>query len=547
MTRICPISGVEVDDLVVLVNPDDEHDLIAEVRNFAPEWQPEQGISARLLDHYKVKLMMREGMIPEATRSFPIRSLDERLIPPTPYRMSANPHYTGRGVTICFIDSGFYPHPDLLMPRDRILHIEDITNLGRPRSYFKRVFASSWHGTMTSVSSVGSGYLSNGLYRGIASDANVVLLKTMENGRITGEHIRAAIQWAIDHRNQYNIRIINFSVYDDYEMPWRESPVSLAVEAAFAAGICVVAAVGNDPNAPIRPPANSPGVIAVGGTNDQRTRDHKDDTLYHSTFGQTVDGLQKPDIIAPAIWIAAPILPKTKDAKEADILFELFQTGDSKLMKLLRREISNTGLPESLLNENNPEIIRGTIRQRIEQLQLISEYYKHVDGTSFAAPIVCSIIAQMLEANPDLTPPLVREILLQTARRLPGRDVRRQGYGVVNPKAAVALAIEESHEHNHGILNSPQLGPNGDTIVFFFHDHNARRLNVGASFNEWQWETAPMIPQGDGNWRFEIPILPSGKYTYKYVIDGEHWKPDPRNGYREPDGFNGLNSVFWIP
>jgi len=374
-----------------------------------------------------------------------------------------------------------------------------------------------------------------------------VLLKTMENGRITGEHIRAAVQWAIDNRETYNIRIINMSITDDYEIPWRESPVSRAVEAAFEAGICVVAAVGNNPNAPIRPPANSPGVIAVGGTNDQKTRHAHDNTLYPSTYGKTIDGLLKPDLIAPAIWLAAPILPKTQDAKEADILFELLQAGDDKIRKLLRSNIGATGLDESLLNEANAATIRNVVRERVEQLQLISAYYKHVDGTSFAAPIVCSIIAQMLEANPNLTPPLVREILLQTARRLPGRDVRRQGYGVVNPKAAVAMAIEEAHDHNHGMLSSPQLGPNGDSIVFYYHDHNARRINVGGSFNGWTWETEPMIPQGDGNWRLEIPILPSGKYVYKFVIDGETWRPDPRNGYREADGYNGLNSVFWLP
>ena len=64
------------------------------------------------------------------------------------------------------------------------------------------------------------------------------------------------------------------------------------------------------------------------------------------------------------------------------------------------------------------------------------------DGTSFAAPIVTSVVAQMLEANPDLTPLEVKRILVQTARRLPHVEVDRQGWGAMNPRAAVAKALE---------------------------------------------------------------------------------------------------------
>jgi serine protease AprX len=63
-----------------------------------------------------------------------------------------------------------------------------------------------------------------------------------------------------------------------------------------------------------------------------------------------------------------------------------------------------------------------------------------VDGTSFASPIVTSIVAQMLEANPKLTPAEVKRILIDTARRLPSVAVERQGWGVVQPAAAIAEA-----------------------------------------------------------------------------------------------------------
>jgi serine protease AprX len=64
-----------------------------------------------------------------------------------------------------------------------------------------------------------------------------------------------------------------------------------------------------------------------------------------------------------------------------------------------------------------------------------------VDGTSFAAPIVSSTVACMLEANPQLTPPQVKRILIDTAERLPGVEIDRQGWGVIAPRRAVEVAL----------------------------------------------------------------------------------------------------------
>ncbi|HEX6718682.1 MAG TPA: hypothetical protein VF088_16365, partial [Pyrinomonadaceae bacterium] len=45
---------------------------------------------------------------------------------PTSVRLNADPQYTGKGVTIAFLDSGFYPHADLSEPTNRILFYKDI-------------------------------------------------------------------------------------------------------------------------------------------------------------------------------------------------------------------------------------------------------------------------------------------------------------------------------------------------------------------------------------------------------------------------------------
>jgi serine protease AprX len=90
--------------------------------------------------------------------------------------------------------------------------------------------------------------------------------------------------------------------------------------------------------------------------------------------------------------------------------------------------------------------IRSMISQRLQQEKVISPYYKHVDGTSFAAPIVCSIVAQMLEVNPYLMPQDIKEQLVLTAQQLPGFPLERQGYGVVQPTLAVEKAVRSRKE-----------------------------------------------------------------------------------------------------
>ena len=85
-------------------------------------------------------------------------------------------------------------------------------------------------------------------------------------------------------------------------------------------------------------------------------------------------------------------------------------------------------------------LLRQLIAVKVRDNNVISGSYKHVDGTSFAAPIVSSIAAQMFEAHPRLTPQQAKLILMRTARRLPHVEVERQGWGVADPRAAVLEA-----------------------------------------------------------------------------------------------------------
>jgi serine protease AprX len=178
-------------------------------------------------------------------------------------------------------------------------------------------------------------------------------------------------------------------------------------------------------------------VIAVGGFNDGG---HGEGTEgYHSSYGPTIDGLQKPEIIAPSILVAAPILPGTPTASQARLYTLLDESEDGRLHALLNE---HRGVDAELdaVKDRDEYLIRHLVTAKRTDQQLLSGHYKHVDGTSFSAPIVASVAAQMLEANPRLTPQEVKRILLKTARRLPGMAPERQGFGVVQPRAAVDAA-----------------------------------------------------------------------------------------------------------
>ena len=67
-------------------------------------------------------------------------------------------------------------------------------------------------------------------------------------------------------------------------------------------------------------------------------------------------------------------------------------------------------------------------------------YYTHMSGTSMDTPHVSGIIALMLEANPNLNPMQVKDILEQTSTNMSGRLEWEAGYGHVNAFAALAKA-----------------------------------------------------------------------------------------------------------
>ncbi|HEY0324224.1 MAG TPA: S8 family serine peptidase [Pyrinomonadaceae bacterium] len=360
----------------------------------------------------------------------------------TPLRMDADERFTGRGVTMAFLDSGFYPHPDLTKPDNRILAYHSIVASEGDKTTLESPDPASWHGMMTSVVAAGNGGLSNGFYRGIAPDARLVLVK-VGKGRISEENIERGLRWVMRYRHKYNIRVVNISAGGDDEESYLNNKLAQTVEEAVKSGLVIVCAVGNAGHMqghPVLPPASAPSAIAVGGLDDQNSLDRARFGMYRSSYGPTVDGLQKPEVIAPGIWVPAPILPHTPTAEQVELLSLLDNAPDERLHEIIGE---HAGVDPSLdeARELPVYLLRQLIMIKLREENVITRHYKYVDGTSFASPIVASICAAMLEANTDLTPQQVKRILIETAERLPGIEVDRQGWGVVSARRAIEFAL----------------------------------------------------------------------------------------------------------
>ncbi|MCL4365603.1 S8 family peptidase [Patescibacteria group bacterium] len=288
--------------------------------------------------------------------------------------------FTGKGVTVAVIDSGIYPHPDLTQPNNRIVAFRDFIN--------KKTlpYDDCGHGTHVAGIIAGNGNQSNGLYRGVAPEANLVGVKVLDNtGSGRTSDVIAGIQWAVDHKATYNIKVVNLSLGASATESYTTDPLSQAAEAAYNAGLVVVTAAGNNgPNSgTINTPGINPNVITVGAVDDKGTEDTSDDVIASfSSRGPTIDGLTKPDILGPGVNI----------------------TSLSSDVGYLPKENSGSGT-------KNGKPTKAKAQKKSSQTTM-SNYYVTMSGTSTATPMLAGKIALLLEEKPWLMPDMVKLIAM---------------------------------------------------------------------------------------------------------------------------------------
>jgi serine protease AprX len=446
---------------------------------------------------------------------------------PTPLRLRADPRFTGRGVTMAIVDAAFYPHDDLVRPRNRIRAWADsgVSEMEAIR------FAPNetprwpgwdvrephqWHGLMTSSAAAGNGWASHGLYRGMAPDADLVLVQARDtDGHIAGASIARALGWLLAHHREFDISVVNVSLGADAMDAAEHNAVDAAVARLVTEGIIVIVAAGNDGERRLFPPASAAAALTIGGLDDRNVLARSEQALWHSRYGVTLDGFDKPELVAPSVWIVAPVLPGSDVHREAADLFARRASGDA------------------------------SVEWRIGELKLVTPHYQHVEGTSFASPIVAGTAACMLEANRSLGPRRIRELLLAACHPVDGAPPERQGAGALDAGRAVLLAARDHHRSTVDASQSPVVDDHGARFVL--HDHRANSVQVVGSWDGWRTPGVAASRVEPGLWAAELAPTAPGTYDYKFLVDNLVWLADPANPLRRHDGLGGWNSSFIIP
>lgn len=535
----CPICGLAYPHLIHNFNPNYEADILNSIKSEFPLWEAGQGICSRCFDRFEAVTYYSYRSSGHTAEDFKIRHFNFYVFP-IAERMNADENYTGKNITICIIDSGFYPHPDFI---DQVIKVVDVTDENKTREAFFHANESAWHGTTTASICSGNGKLNNGIFKGLAWCANLILINIRnDNGEVKDEYIAGALMWVKANHKAYNIKVVNLSRNRTTPNFGATNAINQLAEDLFTENVLVVAAAESSDVAEMLPPASGSHVVAVGAISDNNKLDG-DIILCNSNVGVSLNCPFKPELTSNSIWFPAPILPLVIAQKKAAILFQALEIEEymSAIIEnssaLLKNEYNN-------LFERREKLWRE-VKMTIWKEKFISPNYMHVEGSLFAAPVVSSVAAQMLEANPLLTVAELRNVLLNTSLTLPTYDIAQQGYGRLQPKMAVYAVIQR--EDIHFAEDDPIINRENNSITFYIHLPYAKTsVSLSASFNNWKKNEILLKPAKNNIWYVNIPMLPPGRHEYKYFVDNHYWVEDLANPWRVIDNNGGWNNVFEI-
>jgi len=302
---------------------------------------------------------------------------------------------SGRNITVAVLDTGVNAsHNDLAGKVVQNVRLTDSQSapLGflnpNPIENVVNTDPVSGHGTFVAGLIAASGVSSGGKYNGVASGANILGLSA---GDLNLSFVLAGFDYLLERGANYNVRVVNCSFSAETIFDYND-PVNVATKLLTERGINVVFSAGNsgNGNGTLNPYAVAPWVVSVGAT------DEKGKLAGFSSRGTFGNALQKTSLVAPGVNVVS-----------------------------LRSAASQTGTLGVVGSDSN-RLTPGEI-----------PFYTTASGTSFSAPQVAGAIALMLEANPNLRPAEVKDILQRSATPLPNYYNHEVGAGMLNTYAAV--------------------------------------------------------------------------------------------------------------
>ncbi|MGW1062024.1 S8 family peptidase [Micromonospora rubida] len=279
---------------------------------------------------------------------------------------------TGRGVTVAVLDTGVDAgHPDLV---GRIRENRNFTEGGEGGDVIG-------HGTHVASTIAGSGAASDGRYRGVASDADLIIGKVCGDRSCTESAMLAGMQWAAEQ----GADVVNMSIggEDTAGVDLLEEAVNRLSERY---GTLFVVSAGNDGDAAssVDTPSTAEAALSVAANT------HGDQVAAFSSRGpRLADGGNKPEIAAPGVGIVAAR--------------------------------SSQAPPE--------------------QIDPVGDRYARMSGTSMATPHVAGAAALLAQRHPTWTGAQLKAALIATAVALPDTDTSAQGAGRVDLRPALAANV----------------------------------------------------------------------------------------------------------
>jgi serine protease AprX len=323
---------------------------------------------------------------------------------------------TGKGVTVAIIDSGLGQFSALNQnTTGRERNITVVNSLGEDASGSQDLNGHGSH--MASILADSTGVFDQygaptGAHSGVAPDVDLVMIKAFdEEGEASYSSVLQGIEYAIENRDSLNIRVLNVAFSFPATSFYWEDPINQALMRAWNNGITVIAPAGNGNNKDmsVGVPGNNPYVITVGAMDDNSTPfDTSDDIVASfSSFGPTVEGFMKPEVLAPGTNVKGLVAQNSRLADK---------------------------------NETSG-----------------------VSGTSQATAVTAGVVALMIQQDPSLTPDEIKCRLMSSASQAKKQNgelafsVFAQGAGLINASAAINTTVVGCANSGLNIANDINL------------------------------------------------------------------------------------------
>lgn len=377
----------------------------------------------------------------------PVSALDADSMPQIGAPAAWDAGYTGEGVTVAVLDSGVdRAHPDL---DDAVVGARDFTGSGTTDDHYG-------HGTHVASIALGSGDASDGVNRGVAPDADLLVGKVLDefgNGEMSS--IIDGMEWAAGA----GADVVNMSLGEAEHYTDGTDPTSVALDTLSARhGTLFVVAAGNAGwYGTVSTPGAASSALTVGAVDDA------DEVAPFSSRGpRALDQAIKPDITAPGVEIVAARAAGTNEGSEH------------------------------------------------------GEYVSW-SGTSMAAPHVAGAAAVLKQARPELTGQQLKAVLMGAAQHT-SASVFDEGAGRVNLPTALDLPVTPVPASlSFGALEYPQEGTATRTLTYENPTGSAVTLELDVTATDQDGEPLPAGAVTLGAGALTVPA--QGSATVDVMVD----------------------------